>query len=60
MRTGMKATLTHQVHYLLFATACVLLVAVALTARIMVDDLSSMADTYLHSEDYPAEMRAGI
>ncbi len=44
MKTALRAVMTLKVHYLLFVLACVGLVGVAIEARLMADDIASIAD----------------
>lgn len=60
MKTGIRTILTHKVHYLLFALACLLLAAVALSAKLMTDDVISATDHYLNDASSPLLVKAQI
>ncbi len=53
MKTAIKTLLTCKVHYLLFVLVCLMLATTGLTATLMADDLSSIADGMLHDISIP-------
>ncbi len=44
MKTALRTVMTLRVHYLLFVLVCVGLAVVCLSAKLLADDISSIAD----------------